>query len=163
MGKYVTGAIAVLIVTAMTAAAMAAADEDAAKAEMKKLEGTWQLVSGVKDGKMTPEEVVKKVRVVIKEGKHTVYFGDDVAAKEIPFTIDPTKNPKTTVDTLPDGKEIKGIYKLDEDSLTSCVAEAGKDRPSEFASQPGSGHTLRVFRRISREASAIRSGKASYR
>ena len=101
----------------------------------------------MKDGKVTPEDVVKKVRVVIKGGKHSVYFGDEVAAKEIPFTVDPTKNPKTTVDTLPDAKEIKGIYKLDGDTLTSCVAEAGKDRPSEFASKPGSGHTLRVFKR----------------
>jgi uncharacterized protein (TIGR03067 family) len=79
--------------------------------------------------------------VVIKEGKHSVYFGDEVAAKEIPFTVDPSKAPKTTVDTLPDGKEIKGIYKLDGDTLTSCVAEAGKDRPAEFVSKPGSGHT----------------------
>jgi uncharacterized protein (TIGR03067 family) len=143
MGKYVIGAVAVVVV-----AAMSAADEEAVKAEMKKLEGTWQLVSGVKDGKETSEEVVKKVRVAIKGGKHTVYFGDEVAAKEIPFTVDLTKNPKTTVDTLPDGKEIKGIYKLDGDTLTSCVAEVGKDHPSEFASKPGSGHTLRVFRRV---------------
>ncbi len=143
MDKCFIGAVAVAITTAVSASG-----EDAAKAELKKLEGTWQLVSAVKDGKETPEEVVKKIRVVIKGGKHSVYFGDDVAVKEIPFSVDPTKNPKTTVDTLPDGKEIKGIYKLDEDTLTSCVAEAGKDRPSEFASKPGSGHTLRVFKRV---------------
>jgi uncharacterized protein (TIGR03067 family) len=129
-------------------AAVSAANEDTAKAEMKKLEGTWQLLSAMKDGKGTPAEVVKKIRVVIKAGKHTVFFGDEVAAKEIPFAVDPTKDPKTTVDTLPDGKEIKGIYKLDGDMLTSCVAEAGKDRPSEFDSKPGSGHTLRVFKRV---------------
>jgi uncharacterized protein (TIGR03067 family) len=143
MSKYVIGAVALAIVTAVSTA-----DEDAAKAEIKKLEGTWQLVSAVKDGKETPVEVVKKIRVVIKDGKHTVYFGDDAVAKDIPFTVDPTRNPKTTVDLLPDGKEIKGIYKLDADRLTSCVAEAGNDRPSEFVSKPGSGHTLRVFKRV---------------
>jgi uncharacterized protein (TIGR03067 family) len=143
MSKYVIGAVALLIVTAVSTA-----DEHAAKAEMKKLEGTWQLVSAVKDGMETPEEVVKKIRVVIKEGKHTVYFGDDTVAKDIPFTVDPTQDPKTTVDSLPDGKEIKGIYKLDANRLTSCVAEAGKDRPSDFVSKPGSGHTLRVFQRV---------------
>jgi uncharacterized protein (TIGR03067 family) len=117
-------------------------------AEMKKLAGTWQLVSAVNDGKQTPEEVVKKIRVIIKDGKHTVYFDDKVVAKDVPFTVDTTKNPKTTVDTLPDGKEIKGIYKLEEDMLTSCAAEVGKDRPTEFTSKPGSGHTLRVFKRV---------------
>jgi uncharacterized protein (TIGR03067 family) len=143
MRNYLIGAITLAMATVVSTA-----DEKALKAELAKLEGTWQLVSAVKDGKETPDDVVKKVRVVIKGGKHTVYVGDEVAAKEIPFTIDPTKDPKTVVDTLPDGREIKGIYKLDGDTLTSCVAEAGKDRPAEFASKAGSGHTLRVFKRV---------------
>ncbi|MFO0966294.1 MAG: TIGR03067 domain-containing protein [Gemmataceae bacterium] len=121
---------------------------DAVKAELKKVEGTWQLVSAVKDGKATPEETVKMIRVVIKDGKHSVFFGDKAAVKEIPFAIDPSKNPKETTDTLPDGKQIKGIYKLEGDMLTSCVAETGKDRPTEFAARAGSGHTLRVFKRV---------------
>jgi uncharacterized protein (TIGR03067 family) len=143
MHRYLVGTLVLA-----TMAALSAANEDAARVEMKAMEGTWQLVSAVRDGKETPDDVVKKIRVVIKDGKHSVYFGDKAAVKDIPFTVDPTKNPKTTVDTLPDGREIKGIYKLDGDTLTSCVAEAGKDRPSEFASRPGSGHTLRVFKRM---------------
>ena len=125
-----------------------AAKSETKKSEMKKLEGTWQLVSSVKDGKPTPEAVVKKIRVVIKEGKHTVYFGDDVVVKEIPFALDPAKSPKTTLNTLPEGKTIRGIYKLEGDKLTSCAAEVGKEGPTEFASKPGSGHTLRVFQRV---------------
>jgi uncharacterized protein (TIGR03067 family) len=141
--KSSIGVFVVVFVTAMSAA-----DEDVVKAEMKNFEGTWQLVSATRDGKDTPKDVVKKIRVVIKDNKHSVYFGDEIVAKEVPFTIDPKANPKTVVDKLPDGKEIKGIYKLDGDTLISCVAEVGKDRPSEFASKPGSGHTLRVFKRV---------------
>ncbi len=122
--------------------------DDTVKAELKKLQGTWQLVSAETDGKKLPEETVKKIRVVIKGNKHTVHFGDKVVAREIPFTLDPTKDPKTTDDTLPDGKQIHGIYELKGDLLKSCVAGIGKRRPTKFAAQPGTGHTLRVFRRV---------------
>ena len=46
------------------------------------------------------------------------------------FTIDPIRTPKETTDTLPDGSTIKGIYELSGDTLKSCVAPVGKDRPT---------------------------------
>ena len=125
-----------------------AAEDDAAKAELKKFQGTWQLVTAETDGKKTDKEKTAKIRVVIKGSKHSVYFGDDVAVKEIPFVIDPSKKPKQVTDTLPDGKEIKSIYELDGDTLKSCSAPAGKDRPTEFSAKEGTGHTLRVFKRV---------------
>jgi uncharacterized protein (TIGR03067 family) len=133
--------------TALTGIAATPGD-DAVKAELAKFQGTWQLVSAETDGKKTPDDVVKKIRVVIKGSKHTVYFGDDTVAKEIPFTLDPTKKPRTVTDMLPDGKEIRGIYELDGDTLKSCVAPAGKERPTEFDAKAGTGNTLRVFQRV---------------
>src|SRR4051794_16048148 len=79
MGKHT---FAVVVLTLF--AAVVPAGDDAVKAELKKLEGTGQLVSGLKEGKEPPAEIVKKVRVVVKGATHTVYFGDDVAVKEIP-------------------------------------------------------------------------------
>ena len=52
----------------------------AVKKELEQLQGTWQLVSAETDGKKAPEEQVKKIRVVIKGSKHSVYFGDDAVA-----------------------------------------------------------------------------------
>lgn len=144
---YVSQVLCLVVVIA----ASSAPSEEAVKAELEKFQGTWQLVSAEREGVQTPEEQVKKTRVVIKGNKHSVYFGDDAVVKEIPFVLDPTKKPKTTTDTLPDGKEIHGIYELDGDTLRSCVAAPGKDRPTDFSAKPGSGHTLRIFKRLKSE------------
>lgn len=129
-------------------AAATFAQGEALAAELKQLEGQWQLTSAIKNGEPTPDDVVKKIHIVISDGKHSVYFGDDAVVKDVPFSIDPTTNPKTTTDTLVDGKQIHGIYKLEADTLTSCVAEADQPAPTEFKSEPNSNHTLRTFKRI---------------
>jgi uncharacterized protein (TIGR03067 family) len=120
--------------------------EDAVKAESDKLQGTWQLVSVETEGKAPTEELIKKIRIVITGSKLTVLVGDEAPAKDIPFTIDPSKKPKESTDKLPDGTEIKGIYELDGDTLKSCVAAPNKDRPTEFKGT--GGFTVRVFKRV---------------
>ena len=125
-----------------------AAKDDVVKRETEKFQGTWQLVSAESDGKKAPEDRVKQTRVVIKGSKHTVYFGDKEVVREIPFAIDPTTTPKSVTDMLPDGRTIKSIYELDGDTLKTCAAAAGKDRPTEFSAKEGSGQTLRVFKRV---------------
>jgi uncharacterized protein (TIGR03067 family) len=155
-------------VVVVTGSFLAAAQPgNAADDELARLQGTWQLVAAETDGKQAPKERVEQVRVVIKGTAHTVIFGEQVVARDVKFDIDPTKDPKQTTDTIsegPDqGKQIKGIYRLEGDTLTSCVASIGKDRPTEFASKPGGGHTLRTFRRVKGERvkKAVSSGPGS--
>ena len=46
------------------------------------------------------------------------------------------------------GKAARGIYDLRDDSLTLCyVMPPAQERPKEFASKPGSGSQLTVWKR----------------
>lgn len=120
--------------------------------ELARFQGTWQLVSAETDGEKAPKDRTDKIRVVIKGSRHTVFFGDQEVAHSVPFALAPTTTPRSATDTLEDGpdkgKEIRSIYKLEGDTLTTCAARIGEERPAEFASKPGSGHTLRAFRRV---------------
>ena len=52
------------------------------------------------------------------------------------------------MDTISTKKEVMlGIYELDGDHYKVCFAPTGKPRPSEFASRPGSGNFLQVWKR----------------
>jgi uncharacterized protein (TIGR03067 family) len=122
--------------------------DEAIQKEMAKLEGSWQLISAETDGEKLPEERAKQIRVVIDKGKHTVYVNDKPIDEGVAFRIDPTKTPREVDDTLKDGKKIRGIYELEGDTLRSCVAAAGEERPTKFSGEKGSGCTLRVFKRV---------------
>jgi uncharacterized protein (TIGR03067 family) len=65
--------------------------------------------------------------------------------------IDSTKIPKE-IDILDEtgmknGQTKLGIYELDGDTYTYCLAPPGKPRPTEFSSKEGSGYSLGVSKR----------------
>jgi uncharacterized protein (TIGR03067 family) len=117
----------------------------------RELTGTWQAVSYTLDGTKASDEDMKKTKLsmdadgkgtALREGKPFIAAATD---------IDPTKNPMT-IDfsyTLGDikGQTALGIYKIEDDSLTICRTIPGGTRPTEFASNPGSGHTLMTYSR----------------
>ena len=128
--------------------------EELIKKDYQRLTGTFQLVSGVIDGKPVPEDVRKETKLVTDMNKFTVSAGGQAGTSGAgSFTIDPTKSPKT-VDSLqaagPDkGKTVLGIYEIiDDNHKRACWAPVGKPRPTAFTSEPGSGHILQVWERI---------------
>ena len=132
------------------AIAFVAADDDANKKDMEKLQGDWAAVSMVRDGMNIPRDDAQSFFRSIKGDKSTVFRYDDVVNKGT-FSIDATKKPKT-MDFVPEGTDDKsksslGIYEFDGEKLKICFAQPGKDRPPEFTSKEGSGHALTVWER----------------
>jgi uncharacterized protein (TIGR03067 family) len=125
--------------------------------ERSRFKGTWQIVAAEFDGNKAHEDQIKHGRATIGAETYSVRFGEKLVADGVSFHIDPTRSPKHVTDTIPSGpdkgKVILGIYRLEGDNLTTCVAPLGHDRPVRFVAASGSGHTLRVFRRVKVEDS----------
>ena len=143
-----------LTVASIGAAASDASMEELIKKDYERLTGTFQLVSGLIDGKAVPEDVRKETKLVTTMNKFTVSAGGQAGTSSAgTFKIDPTKSPKTA-DSLqtegPDkGKTLLGIYEIiDDNHKRACWAPVGKPRPQAFTSEPGTGHILQVWERV---------------
>jgi len=141
---------------AATAGLLVAADakEDEGQKELKRFEGTWVLVSGEKDGQKIADEHVKKSKIVWK-GKEVSLDTPHQSKETIKgtTTIDPTRKPREmdwVRSSGPDaGKTMHAIYEfMGDDQYRICFAPGEKERPKEFATRPGSGHILHVWKRV---------------
>jgi uncharacterized protein (TIGR03067 family) len=133
----------------IVAGAVLAVAADDPKDEMKKMEGTWLVVSAENDGEKLPDDVIKMMKSIVKGDKVSIYLGDKVVG-EATFTVDPSKKPKTmdSVSTMgPDkGKKSLAIYEFDGDTMKICFTE-GDERPKEITAKKGSKCFLVVYKR----------------
>jgi uncharacterized protein (TIGR03067 family) len=126
----------------------ALADDEAVKAELAQHQGTWRASTSVYDGQDAPAEVVRSITRTV-EKDHVVWKRDGKSFAGTRIELDPSRDPKA-IDVIPDGgkdrgERVPGIYKLEKDTLTICMAAPGQPRPSEFKAEKGSGRTLRTF------------------
>jgi uncharacterized protein (TIGR03067 family) len=147
-----TSLLGVVLLSALALAQIPAARD--VEGELSKLKGTWNLVSEIDDGKELSAEEARRIKLIFEgDGKWKVEV-DGKMVGEGTTLLNPTSRPKTLDYTFTGGEQ-KGtrflaVYELDGGTFRHCGAVKG-DRPTEFASKPGSGHSLTTFRRDRKE------------
>jgi uncharacterized protein (TIGR03067 family) len=116
----------------------------------KDLDGTWDGVSVLLNGKELPQPADGKMVVTISGGSLTLKIGDDSYTSTI--SVDASKTPKT-IDLTPDdgknkGKTMKAVYEVKGDELKVCHGDWDSDRPKELASKEGNGLMVFTFKRV---------------
>jgi uncharacterized protein (TIGR03067 family) len=114
---------------------------------LRKLRGSWQLVE--EDGQTLPADGVELQQLILnvpayeerigsrREVRGTCWHDSQAEPPALSFT------PKTGLDP---GKPHQGIYRLDDKTLTVCVAYPGHPRPTEFLTRPRI-QRVRIYRR----------------
>jgi uncharacterized protein (TIGR03067 family) len=139
--------LAVLLLAFLVEPAPAA---DTAKQEQEKLQGNWTVTAYTASGKKAEAKEFAAWRLIVSGNEMTARDGIDLLSAYV-FKLDPSATPRLIdldVTSGPDkDKKVLGLYKLEGETLTVCVAEPDKPRPTAFASKEGSGHLLFVFKR----------------
>jgi uncharacterized protein (TIGR03067 family) len=115
--------------------------------DQERIQGTWRLASGERQGQALPDEVVRGVSLV--------FAGDMLATKtkdratEARFRLIPETQPKG-IDLDMGGAVGQGIYLLDGDDLKLAHGSVGDPRPSGFDAKDGPPSTILVLERVGR-------------
>jgi len=120
----------------------------APKTDLERFQGTWYLIAAVEDGNVLPEDKVKQETIVFKG--NTFRFpgaAADATSKAGTFKLDENKTPKEIDSISTDNVVMLGIYRMDDNGYKVCFAPAGKPRPTEIRSEPGSGYILQSWGR----------------
>jgi len=119
--------------------------------EVRKFQGAWTFESSETGGKELPASELAGLILTFEGDKHTVKKGNEMVQVGTQ-KLDPSKSPKAIDVTLTEGVNkgavMLGIYEINGDTLKVCFDAAGKKRPTEFKSAPGSETFVNVHKRV---------------
>ena len=120
-----------------------------AKEDLKAMEGEWTPTTGEVGGKPFPDEVLKTIKLFLKDDSYTVTVGEMTDRGTV--KLDASKTPKTLdiigTEGPNKGKTFAAIYELSGDTLKVCYNLSGIERPTEFKTKEGTQHFLVTYKR----------------
>jgi erythromycin esterase len=124
-------------------------DDPIVKKDLERFQGNWVMIANESSGAKLPAERLRDYRRSIAQDKYTITIQNPTGVATIRgrFAINPNTKP-AEIDAEPENGEIlQGIYKIDGDQITLCLAFPGAPRPTEFAADEGARATLTVWKR----------------
>jgi uncharacterized protein (TIGR03067 family) len=112
--------------------------------ERTQFQGTWILVSRERGGRRESADAVKGAKLVIELDEAT--FIKDRPGGTWRFGVD-NKAGRHWIDLVQGGQVCQGIYQLQDETLTLCLALPGERRPGDFSAAPETRCTLATYRR----------------
>jgi uncharacterized protein (TIGR03067 family) len=112
-------------------------------------QGTWRQVAVVMDGKDIP--VGRATLLIVADGNFTVTVNGKVYQKgttKVDLSTSPRQSEAIIAQGPGAGKTLRQIGKVEGDVLIACAGPPDGERPTSFASPPGSGQTLSVWLRV---------------
>jgi uncharacterized protein (TIGR03067 family) len=113
------------------------------------MEGTWLPVEAELAGAKFPDEILKTMKLTMKEDQYTVTVGGKIDRGT--FKLESTANPRSIDITGTDGpnrgKTLLAIYEISDDTLRVCYDLAGKKRPAEFKTEKETKQYLVKYKR----------------
>ena len=157
------GPLCILIGLLSACSSLSKADLELIKADLALFQGDWVLVEYRINGIDAPKEVLKEVRILfenqtfkMKPMPVSTYFANmETTWKtdkdfESAFELGKSGKSKTIALITEDGNEkysMKGIYRLEHDSLTVCFSTS-EELPTEFEGKPNTESRLLKMERI---------------
>ncbi len=133
--------LAMAVLAVLTACGPALSDD---KDKKDKLDGTWIMESGERNGQPLPDDVAKTLKLTIMGEKLKIEAQGN--EREGTIKIDAGKKPKE-IDITVGERMTKGIYELDGDTLKICHARPNGERPTEFSAKEGTNQMMMVLKR----------------